>query len=68
MTELARNEIAADTIELAGDRTKNGLRLYKPIRRMMMLVSNALSRDQSNVVNWQRCRAQAPRSPCVKER
>jgi len=51
MTELARDEIAADTIELPGERTKNGLPHTIPITPMIRRVLNALPSTGKFVLN-----------------
>jgi integrase len=51
MTELARDEIAADAIELPADRTKNGLPHIIPITPMMRRVFDALPATGSFVLN-----------------
>jgi integrase len=51
VTELARDEIAADAIELPGDRTKNGLPHTIPITPMMRRVLDALPASGAFVLN-----------------
>ncbi len=51
MTELARDEIGADAIELPGDRTKNGLPHTIPITPMIRRVLDALPRTGKFVLN-----------------
>jgi integrase len=51
MTELARDEIAADTIELPGERTKNGLPHTIPITPMILRELDALPSTGKFVLN-----------------
>ena len=51
MTELARDEIAADAIELQGERTKNGLPHAIPITPMIRHVLDALPNTGKFVLN-----------------
>jgi integrase len=51
MTELARDEITADTIELQGNRTKNGLPHTIPITPMMRRVLDTLPKTGRFVLN-----------------
>ncbi len=51
MTELARDEIAADTIELQGERTKNGSAHAIPITPMIRRVLDALPTTGKFVLN-----------------
>ena len=51
MTELARDEITADTIELQGNRTKNGLPHTIPITPMIRRVLDTLSKTGKFVLN-----------------
>jgi integrase len=51
MTELARDEIAADMIELPGGRTKNGLPHTIPITPMIRLVLDTLPSTGKFVLN-----------------
>jgi integrase len=51
MTELARDEIAADTIELQGERTKNGSPHAIPITPMIRRVLDALPTTGKFVLN-----------------
>ena len=51
MTELARDEISADAIELRGDRTKNGMPHTIPITPMIRRVLNSLPSIGKFVLN-----------------
>jgi integrase len=51
ITELARDEITADTIELQGNRTKNGLPLTIPITPMIRRVLDTLPKNGRFVLN-----------------
>jgi hypothetical protein len=51
MTELARDEITPDSIELRGDRTKNGIPHTIPIRLLIRRVLDTLSSSGTFVLN-----------------
>jgi integrase len=53
ITELARDEVKAETIELAGERTKNAFPHTIPLTPMICRVLGALPRDGNFVLNGQ---------------
>jgi integrase len=54
MTELARDEIGADAIELPGERTKNGLTHAVPITPMIRRVLRHIAQYRQVYTQWRR--------------